>query len=312
MALEVVGSNPTTYLINSNFTLVVNKNKTNLLHSKLYLCVYLISTWGSQYRTAQNLNLYNIIQTANNTNLQNLLSYTKNIHRDMHKVGSTVGYCGNGKSQVFLRKTFTNYIHIGLHSHSTLFRVHSTFQSMYIKNTKKGSITLNINRLFSNYINVVSYISNTSHYNLKPLIFGTVFFKNEIYALNWITAPAIKLSTRLNKLLLFVLPISRNTYNQNTVKLLLEYKTNNAIILDVLYHKTTVQYLRRLSIFSLGIVPTTYDSKSVDLVIPVSSDNIFSQLFILKLINSINKQSEYGKYVQNLSLWNKYKGVSCW
>jgi hypothetical protein len=86
------------------------------------------------------------------------------------------------------------------------------------------------------------------------------------------------------------------------VKLLLGENINTSIILDTNYHKSTLDYLHKLSVFTLGVVPTTYNAKVVDLALPISIDNIFSQLFVLKLIIKTGKLVEYDRYNSYLKL----------
>jgi ribosomal protein S2 len=80
---------------------------------------------------------------------------------------------------------------------------------------------------------------------------------------------------------------------------------NNSIILDINYHKSTLMYLDKLSVFTLGVVPTSYDIKSVDLAIPVNIDNLFTQLFIVRLLVKFIKISENTKYTDYSNLWVK-------
>jgi len=57
----------------------------------------------------------------------------------------------------------------------------------------------------------------------------------------------------------------------------------------------------------VGIVPTFYNAKVVDLALPISVDNIFSQLFIIKLITQTSKLVEYDRYNFYKKLWHSYK-----
>ena len=77
-----------------------------------------------------------------------------------------------------------------------------------------------------------------------------------------------------------------------------------SIITDINYHNSTINYLNKYNIYTFGIVPTIYNIKSVDLSLPVSSDNIYIQLFFIKLLLKIKKTVEYNKYNFYFSTWN--------
>ena len=204
--------------------------------------------------------------------------------------------------QLFLKKTFKIFLNTTLYSSTSPLNVHYSFKNLFIQNSNKGLLVLSVTRLFSIYINIYTYLYNLNYYNLNTFFFGTVFFKNEVHALNTLTLNTLKLNLRLNKLLLFLKPLLRNTQNQNLLKILIPSKISNAVIFDIFYHRNTINYLQKLSIFTLGVVPITYNIRTVDLSIPITVDSIFSIQFVLKLINTLKKASENAKYKNKLTL----------
>jgi len=137
-------------------------------------------------------------------------------------------------------------------------------------------------------------------YKLKVTFFGNFFLKNEIISLNWFFLPKIFLKLKLNQLLLFVTPLSRRGYLQKVVYFITKNTTTNVFIFDLLYHQTTIKFFKKTPTLLIGPVPMTYDIKNLDIVIPVSDDNIFSQLFLIKNILLVSKWVEYRKYSQFL------------
>jgi len=194
-----------------------------------------------------------------------------------------------------------------MYNHTNVFKVHPSFNHLYVRQSVKGSYTINLLKFFSNWLNISSYLYNTLFYKLNPLLFGTVFFKNEINSLNWLSLPKLNINIRLNKTLIFTTPIKRNSISSKVVRILFTLNSNTSFILDTNYHKSTLDYLHKLSIFTVGIVPTFYNAKVVDLALPISVDNIFSQLFIIKLITQTSKLVEYDRYNFYKKLWHSYK-----
>ena len=106
---------------------------------------------------------------------------------------------------------------------------------------------------------------------------------------------------------MFILPISRSINTVKYLKLLLRSKINNVFILDLNYHKTTVYFLRKLSILTIGPVPITTNIKNLDIAIPIGNDNIFSQFFFIKTIVHLKKVSEYNKYLLYIKIWENFR-----
>jgi hypothetical protein len=135
-------------------------------------------------------------------------------------------------------------------------------------------------------------------------VFGTSYSKKEVISLNWLTLTSYnKTNWRFSKLLLFVLPSPRTNNTYTMFKLLSGNGFLNSIVLDIIYHKTTLYYLHKLSIFTMGVVPTVYDIKSVDFSIPTNNDSIFNQLFVLRLIYKVSKSVENDKYYTYKLAW---------
>jgi len=98
----------------------------------------------------------------------------------------------------------------------------------------------------------------------------------------------------------------RNEVNKKLIKVLKDYGVSSAFIADIFYHKTTLDFLNSINVFTIGIVPVTSDSKNVRLVIPTSSNSLFLQFFTLKFILYINKHAEEVKYTKTLKTWVNY------
>jgi hypothetical protein len=61
--------------------------------------------------------------------------------------------------------------------------------------------------------------------------------------------------------------------------------------------------LQNSSIFTSGLTPLTFNANSVDLSIPITTDNVFIQSFFLQTFLYLRKSSENTKYGQFKQLW---------
>lgn len=189
--------------------------------------------------------------------------------------------------------------------------VHNSFFSYYVRSSYKGStFILNLSKIYNKYINTLLFIYNLFFYKFKTVLFGNIFFKNEIYTINWITCKKMYLFLRLSQLMFLVKPLKRCEGSNKIIKLWHTKGVSTAIIFDCIYHKTTVDFLHKLSVMTVGPLPLTCNIKDLDLVIPISNDNLFSYLFILKTISHLNKVSEYNRYIFFRKIWFSFSKIS--
>lgn len=301
MALEVVGSNPTIYLfiiiISPSLNKEIKFNNIKLLKIYTVIYYYVNTLWKPLnwfFNRPYNKTIYYI-----NYNKITLPFTPKN---NIHKKANT-----NYKVPRYKRahtKTLYNYLKLTLHTYTSSDKIHHSFKTLYIQNSTKGAYIVNISKLLDYWLRVQQLVYNLFFYNISITTFGTVFFRNETYSLNWIFLSKLKLPWRYTKLFFFLLPITATPINYILPKLLITLGLRNSIILDILYHKTTIKHLHKVSIFTLGLVPTLYDSKSVSLAVPIHSDNIFTQLFFVKLLIRLRSLAEKNRYNLFVNTWS--------
>jgi hypothetical protein len=215
---------------------------------------------------------------------------------------------GKHKLNKLTYKSFISFISISSVTQKTTLAVNKSFSQYFVNSNKKGSSSpININKYYCKYLTVLDFIYNIYYYRLNSLVFGNIFLKNEIYALNWTHLSTTKLNLRLNQLLIFITPLKRNEFFKKLIKFI-TFKENvtSAFIFDVLYHKTTLSYLRTLSILTIGPLTVTNDLRTLDVIIPVPNDNIFLYFFFIKTIQNIKYLSEQNKYFFYKKTWTKY------
>ena len=277
-----MGSNPTIYRIKTRFKLI---NQTPNINANTIVKTIIIYKYLSVFWTDK-LSIY-WQKTHNKLNITKVYKHT--------------GQLSLVNNNVTLKKKLSNqlfnsYLTISANMYTSVCKLHSSFKSFFIKQSSKGSSIINLVKFFNNWLSMSSHLYDTLTYKIKPMFFGTTFFKKEIYTLNWLSLATTDTNLRLSKVLFFITPIDRTVTSDKIIKLITLKGVTNALVFDTQYHKTTLDYLHKFTVFTLGAVPVTYDAKVVDFAIPISSDNIFTQLFILKLVNKFSKNIEYNEY----------------
>lgn len=282
-----MGSNPTIYRILSKIQIINNSTDAhykveikNAIKSVITY-KYLLTFWASTPS-------HYITEVPHTLNFINTNKHTDNINtKESNKVSNI---------KLPNQAVFTTYISMSISIYSGSFKVHPSFNSFYIKRRRYNSSTINLSKFFHNWISVSAHLYETLSYKVKPTFFGTTFFKNEIHTLNWLSLMDSSGGFRLSKTMLFVTPMERSVDNDSVIQLIIKKGITNSLVFDTTYHQKTIDYLHKGVVFTVGTVPVTYDSKTLDFSIPISSDSLFSQLFMIKLVNKFIKHIEYVNY----------------
>jgi len=198
---------------------------------------------------------------------------------------------------------FKIYISTNSFNYQYFLSTHVSWKSFYVFNSKSGNSILNLNKIFNKWKNFYYLFYNLFYYNIDILVFGTSFFKKELLAINWSMFNNLKSTWRYIKPFLF--------FKSNQIFILGEYIFSRlkyqgihlALINDVLYHNKTIHYLHKSSFYTLGLVPINYNYHTVNFALPTSNDNLFTQLFFIRLLIKIKESTKNIKYKQNKLTW---------
>ena len=135
------------------------------------------------------------------------------------------------------------------------------------------------------------------------LIFSPSFFKNESLSLNWNVLSKFSSTWRYIKPFL-VYKLNTITDSGELIFRKLKFLGFNlGCVTDVLYHSKTIYYLKRLNFYTFGLVPTLYNSKTLDFAIPTTNDNLVTQLFFIRFLIVVKQKSLIYKLDQLKVQW---------
>jgi len=201
----------------------------------------------------------------------------------------------------FLFNFFYIFIVINNFYINNLNLLHFSWKSFFLKNLQLGII--NFKSIYTRWKNIYFLFFNLFYYNIKLVVFGNFFLKKEISSLNWLSLGKIFYKWKLvwsffslkpNKVLNF----SNYIFFNFKIKGL-----NIALVLDILYHSKNLNYLKLNNFYILALVPLYLNSLKIDLPIPISSENIFNQLFFIRFFLKIKKISYNHNFKIIKNLW---------
>lgn len=198
---------------------------------------------------------------------------------------------------------FKSFLKVNSSLGASGFIPHASQRSIFIKYYKKGVAISSIPRLYASWTNAYNLMFNVFFYKIEVLTFGNSFFKNEILALNWDCKELLGTFWRFIKPFLIYQSVKINDYGDFTFRNLNNMGYYISLILDITYHKKTIYYLRKSKFYTIGIVPSNCDIKSVDAALPVVDDTIQSQLFFIRLTIIIKKNVKTYHFKELRNVW---------
>jgi hypothetical protein len=176
--------------LNQFYISLLNNNNSYKTYTLKYTLIrQLYTAWRLYVIPYNTRHLSNLLN--NSYKLVNILNLQKSVNRDNPKpllpptyTKGINGANASSKHKPLASKIFKIYLNISLYTYTLNSKVHPSFLNLYIVNTTKGSKVVNVSKFFTTWLSVCCYIYNVYFYNLKPILFGTVFFKKEICSLN--------------------------------------------------------------------------------------------------------------------------------
>jgi hypothetical protein len=204
----------------------------------------------------------------------------------------------------YIFKSFSLFYKTNLAVQKLTLKPHDSFKHFFVRIAKNGSaFTLSVDKFFKKYKNVYNLMYNMFYYNVKTLVFSNSFLKNEVISFNWLTLSRINYKFRLKHLLIFFTPIKNLPYMNKLIRFITKTNHITAFIVDSVNHHKIVSLLRRQSVLTIGPVVVVYDSKNIDIVLPTLTNNIFTQLVLVKTLFGVKKTTEHLKYVHLKNTW---------
>ena len=80
-----------------------------------------------------------------------------------------------------------------------------------------------------------------------------------------------------------------------------------ALILDIFVHRKNFFYLNKFNYYTIGLVPISYNPNIVNYAFISSSDSIFNQLFLLRMVFLVSKKAEYSRFTKSRGAWDSFK-----
>jgi hypothetical protein len=190
---------------------------------------------------------------------------------------------------VKLLNTFRSFTLNNMSSPNTLFKPHASFSSFYISQAKGGSILLNVGKFFQKWKLAYFLLFNLFYYKIKLLVFAQSFFKVEALAINWSEGSQLSFMWRYIQPFLTYRATKIHHSCDFLFRKLKYLGLSTCIVVNPLYHRNTLYYLRRLNFYSIGLLPSNYASNSLDFCIAITNQSILGELWFVRFALNTKK-----------------------
>lgn len=263
VALEVEGSSPSSYPINSNVNTLLKLN-------------FILKTINiKQLQSNSMLSYYNLINLNNDICVS---STNKKLVRS-----------SNNRLSTWTKTSFKLFTQVSLYNRKKLFRPHHTFNiDGYINSGENGGFS-NVKLFYSAYKKFYYLIYTMLYFNVPYLIFSNAIFREESCSLNWEQLSSHLFIWKYNYHTLFYRPSKLDDRLPMVFSLFKQSGITASLVIDSLYHSKTIYYLHRHNIYSVGFVEGNKPKHIVNSSLPALGDTLLSQLFFVRSFITLKK-----------------------
>jgi len=208
----------------------------------------------------------------------------------------------NGKLFSLFKVFFTTFGTYNLLSLDKNFGLKFSFFS-----SCRSTAVFSLNKIFLAWKNFYSLIFNLFFYEVRCITFTNSFFSKDILSLNWSfldKTPIILNIWRYLKPFLFLNSNPIIYYSNVLFKKLRLSGVSVAIVTDTLYHSKTLYYLSINRFFTIGLFTPNSYSKLVDFYLLSLGEGLYSQLFFIRYIVFLRKNSRKHKFLGTYNRWS--------
>lgn len=321
----VVGSNPTALIIIKNrwnFLLKYNNKEVNFNWVFLYVQFYnmliknfiLISNFNSfvlKGKLSVKLNILNKHTLFNKSNIffkpVVSRSYTLSSMYSQHNFNSKKLSSIKFFKPIQQINLFNLYLHFSNSTINPFFIPHTNFKPLFISQTSGLTQLINVNKLFTKWVNSYNFLLNIFFNKLNMFLFSSKVFKNEVISFNWSFNLLDYRLFKYSNPYFYMKDTNFGVPSSIIFKRFEKKGLNTTFILDLKQHEKNLYFLKSINLHTIGLVPYSMNPWLVSYALPVTSNNIFIQYFFIKTLLFIKQYSEVQTYNNLKSTWLSIK-----
>lgn len=309
VVLEVEGSSPSIYPISNLDLEIIIKKPTKIYNIKLLqLISFIYSNLNFSHkltaiRSFQYIHLL-IPTTFYNKSFFYKNSYASKITKNCNSINfKKFSNINNTSKNHNIFRLFSRFLLVSYYQPNNNIKQHQAFRFAYYSRSSKVLI-LNLQKTFVFWKNFYYLIFNLFYYDLRLVTFSNPFFLREASTLNWFFNKHLLNTFKFSYPFMFFKMSHIVNYGNIFFRKMRYYNINTSIVLDSLYHSKTLFYLKNNNFFNISVVTPSSFSRLVDIYLPVTSNSLFVQLFVIRYLLIIKKTTNSHSFKEKKKLWN--------
>lgn len=203
----------------------------------------------------------------------------------------------------FSKYFFSTYLHLTINPLQFDGSVHHSYNTYCIYHSSSVVSFFNVKKLYQAWSLLILFIENLFYYNISVLAFSPPYFKSEVLSFNWKFITLYRQLWRFSTLFVHFINNIKTPSFENFLRLLRHNNVFVAIVIDIFFHKSTIDALKKNDIVTFGPVPITANLYTLSVSIPTSSNSVISNLFFLRLVFKLKMLNNRYIFDKKLGLW---------
>ena len=201
------------------------------------------------------------------------------------------------------KSLFELYLQFTQISPTTFFKPHGNFVPFFITNLTGKATFVNIAKTYSRWLQFNQLLDNLFLNELKCFIFSVKPFRQECTAFNWTEKCFDYELFRKSTPYFFKKDIQ---FGSDSITIFNRFERAGlatAFVTDSQYHWKNLYYLRRVGVYTISPIALNNNPWDVHFSLPVSSNNLISQYFFVKLLTAKKHQAKVAKFQTLRKSW---------
>ena len=181
---------------------------------------------------------------------------------------------------------------------TTTYKINRYFRLMFMSysSSKPFNSVVSARRYYSRWVDSYNLIFNLAYSDAQVQAFSNKLFLEEVLVFNWHQSHFEYKLFKYTQQFFAFRDLPHGSYVHSAVFTILLQKLDYALVIDLKTHRKLLGYLRRFSLYTIGLVPSNHEPWQVSYPIPMFADSNVIQYYFLRWLFFITSQANKSKY----------------
>ena len=181
---------------------------------------------------------------------------------------------------------------------TTTYKINRNFRLMFMfySSSKPFNSAVSARRYYDRWVDSYNLIFNLSYSDAQVQAFSNKLFLEEVLVFNWHQSYSDYKLFKYTQQFFAFRDLPHGAYIHSVVLTILMQKLDYALLVDLKTHRKLIGYLRKYSLYTIGLVPSNQEPWQVSYPIPMFSDSNATQYYFLRWMFFVMSQASKVKH----------------